>query len=93
MNGNTQQCRLVVRFLQYPVLKRENNTSCMSVLNNIKHFRPHIYCSPYISEGVDKENLLKKSIAFLVSDHFLHSCYVNVSFRGDTVRRNYILIT
>lgn len=79
MNGNTQQCRLVVRLLQYPVLKRENNTSCMSVLNNIKHFRPNIYCSPYISEGVDKENLLKKSRkAFLVSDHFLHSCNVNV---------------
>ena len=47
----------------------------------------------FISEGVDKENVLKKSIASLVSDHFLHSCYVNVSLRGDTVRRNYILIT
>lgn len=83
MNGNTQQCRLVVRLLQYPVLKRENNTSCMSILNILNLFAlTSVFIFSvlfsYISEGVDKENLMKKSIASLVSDHFLHSCYVNV---------------
>ena len=84
MNGNTQQCRLVVRLLQYPVLKKENNTSCTSVLNNIKHFRPNIYCSPYISEGVDKENVLKKSIASLVSD--ISSVLVTSMFDSEVIQ-------
>ena len=34
-----------------------------------------------------------KSRASLVSDHFPNSCDVNVRFRGDTLRRNYLLVT